>query len=85
MTRDHPRAIRVIYTNYAGKTDVRHITPLLIRFGSNKWHPRPQYLLVCIDHDRGNQEREYALESCDFAGAMEGSDAAEAVDLCAGR
>jgi hypothetical protein len=69
MSRDLP----VRYTNHRGETRVRRIVPLGVRFGATKWHPQPQWLLKCLDVEKG-QEREFGLMDCDFT-VTEGTDA----------
>jgi len=56
--------VRIHYTNYRGVTDVRHIkvcenTPLV--YGSNKYHPKPQWLLNAFDLDK-LEHRTFAME-----------------------
>lgn len=58
------RVVRIHYTNYRGVTDVRHIkicenTPLI--YSSNKWHPKPQWLLNAYDLDK-QTSRIFAME-----------------------
>lgn len=49
------------YTNWRGERGVRDIRPVRIEWGSNEWHPEPQWLLVA--HDAGtNTERTFAME-----------------------
>ncbi len=47
-------AIILDYTNYRGERSRRTVTPINIHFGSNEWHPEPQWLLLAMDHDKGN-------------------------------
>lgn len=46
------RSVRIVYTNYKGVTAIRRILPEKIYFGSNEWHPAPQWLLDAIDLDK---------------------------------
>jgi hypothetical protein len=47
------RRVQVDYTNHEGKRGLRTITPLGAYFGTClPWHPEPQWLIPCIDHDR---------------------------------
>lgn len=52
--------VRVRYTDWRGETAVRTLGPKALRFGSNQWHAKPQWLLLALDHDKG-VEREFAL------------------------
>lgn len=63
--RDEP--VTILYTNWRGETAVRRICPIrstqtyvTFWFGSNKWHPEPQWLLSAVDADKG-EERCFAL------------------------
>jgi hypothetical protein len=60
------RSLRVRYRNHRGETAERTITPWGIEWGSTDFHPEPQWLLTCLDHDR-HAARTYALKDCDFA------------------
>ncbi len=54
-------AVLIDYTNYKGERSVRGIIPRSIRFGSSKWHPDPQWLMLA--HDLGRDaEREFAIK-----------------------
>lgn len=51
------------YTNYRGERDnSRLIKPIRIEFGSNEWHPEPQYLLYAFDLAK-NDVRHFAMAS----------------------
>jgi hypothetical protein len=41
--------VLIDYTNWEGKREVRTIFPLSLHFGSNVWHPEPQWLLEAFD------------------------------------
>lgn len=54
--------IFVTYTNHRGETAVRRIRPLYdVYWGSNEWHPEPQWLLDAWDEDKFNK-RTFALK-----------------------
>jgi hypothetical protein len=53
--------VTIDYTNYRGERGLRRILPLDIKFGSNEWHPEPQWLLIAIDEDK-KAERIFALK-----------------------
>jgi len=57
--------IRMVYQNYAGKVSLRHILPYAISWGSNQWHPEPQWLLHALDVDKGDY-RAFAFRDCRF-------------------
>lgn len=40
------------YTNYRGERDYRRVHPLKLSFGSNEWHPVPQWMLEAMDLDK---------------------------------
>lgn len=44
--------VRILYTNYKGETAWRVIEPRAVCWGSNEWHPEPQWLLDAWDADR---------------------------------
>ena len=46
-TTDQTVVIR--YTNWKGETADRRIVPHDIHFGSNEWHPEPQWLMTAFD------------------------------------
>ena len=52
--------VHIRYTNWRGETAWRTILPLRIEYGSNEWHPAPQWFLHAIDVDKG-VERAFAL------------------------
>lgn len=65
---DSPQPIEVVYSNHRGDVGQRTITPLRVRWGSTDYHPEPQWLIDCWDHDK-NDFRTYAMNQCDFMGA----------------
>ncbi|MEU0550835.1 hypothetical protein [Micromonospora sp. NPDC005979] len=52
--------VKIFYRNYRGQESWRTVRPIRIRFGSNEWHPHPQWLLDAIDVARG-VERSFAV------------------------
>lgn len=46
------RPMKVRYTNYRGETSNREIQGREIFFGSNEYHPEPQWLMRGIDMER---------------------------------
>lgn len=49
------------YCNYRGEEGYRRVRPLGIRYGVNKWHKEPQWLLLAIDLEK-DAEREFAMK-----------------------
>ena len=49
------------YKNWKNETRIRRVTPGLLWFGSNKWHPDPQWLLTAFDEEKG-EDRDFALK-----------------------
>lgn len=56
------RPVRILYKNYKGKEKYRDIIPLKLFYGSNQWHPEPQYLLQAFDLDK-KEVRDFALNN----------------------
>lgn len=62
-----PQPLTILYTNWRGETAVRQIVPewkgnggTKLFFGSNDWHPEPQWLFFATDADKG-QPRCFAV------------------------
>jgi hypothetical protein len=49
------------YTNYKGDKSRRTVTPVAYRWGGSQWHPEPQWLMMALDHDKG-EPREFAMK-----------------------
>lgn len=46
--------VKIAYTNYAGKKGTRLIYPTgRVYHGSNRWHPKPQWMLEAINVEDG--------------------------------
>lgn len=60
--------LRLVYRNHRGRISERRISTDRIRmsFGSNEWHPDPQYLLHAFDLDI-QAWRHFALRDCQFS------------------
>jgi hypothetical protein len=72
-----PPPVPIRYTNWRGKTRVRRIVPIRLRFAANEWHPEPQWLLDAIDVGK-QAERSFAvagIHEWGFATAGEGGGA----------
>ena len=55
-----PEAVRFEYMNYRGVVSTRVVKPIRIWFGSNQYHPHPQWIMRALDLER-NVERDFAL------------------------
>ena len=51
-SNDQSKPLIVRYTNYRGEVSVRRIRPIRVYWGSNKWHPEPQWLMDVWDDDK---------------------------------
>jgi hypothetical protein len=59
--KETTQEITIVYTNWKGETSIRRILPKQISFGSNEWHPTPQWLLEAYDLDK-KDIRNFALK-----------------------
>lgn len=57
---DKDRIIYIYYRNHRGESSWRQITPGWMYFGSTKWHPEQQWLMIAYDHDK-QADRDFAL------------------------
>lgn len=48
------KPLTIMYTNWKGVTRQRRLIPRSLSFGSNLWHPEPQWLLECYDLEDGD-------------------------------
>ena len=53
--------IEIDYVNWRGQRSTRTIKPLRLVWGSNEWHPTPQWLVEAIDCEKGDV-RGFALK-----------------------
>lgn len=53
-------AVIIDYTNWRGVRSWRKIVPRKIDFGSNEWHPEPQWLLTAYDYPT-DSVRQFAM------------------------
>jgi hypothetical protein len=58
---DEQRAVTIDYTNHRGERGLRRMTPRRFFWGSNQYHPTPQWLVEATAHDREGQTRVFAL------------------------
>ena len=61
MRADTARIVTVLYRNHRGQERERTIEPVRLLFGSNRWHPEPQWLLHCKDVERGGTVLTFAM------------------------
>lgn len=54
--------VDIDYTNWRGERRVRCVRPLSIEWGSNEWHPEPQWLLFAHDEET-NTTRTFAMQN----------------------
>lgn len=57
----------IVYTNWKGEVGTRRIIPFTLFFGSNEWHPDPQWLIEALDLDKMAM-RTFALKGITHAG-----------------
>ena len=57
-----PPPLTFRYKNYRGVIEDRRVTPTGLVYGSDEYHPAPQWLLLACDHDR-KAERTFAVAS----------------------
>ena len=55
-------SVTFTYKNHRGETSVRLVCPIMIAFGSNEYHPDPQWLLHGWDIQK-EAERTYAMKN----------------------
>lgn len=60
LAAENAECIEIDYTNWRGTRSVRRIWPARMFFGSNEWHPEPQWLIdaYCFE---ANDRRTFAL------------------------
>lgn len=55
------------YTNWRGEYAVRKVIPLKVWYGGTEWHPEPQWLLKALDAEKGNAERDFAIQDMSWS------------------
>jgi predicted DNA-binding transcriptional regulator YafY len=50
----------IVYTNWKGETERRHVSPILFFFGLSQWHDGYQWFMSALDIDR-DAPRTFAL------------------------
>lgn len=70
---DEPGEVRIDYTNWRGVRRIRRVVPVKFEFGSNEWHPEPQWLMEArdldIEEEGVNSLRTFALKGIHQWGA----------------
>ena len=61
MNLEEKQKIKILYTNWKGKTSYRNIIPKSIEFKSTEWHKEEQWILNAFDIDK-NADRGFALK-----------------------
>ena len=61
MNLEEKQKIKILYTNWKGKTSYRNIIPKSIEFKSTEWHKEEQWILNAFDIDK-NADRAFALK-----------------------
>ena len=46
--------IEIDYVNWRGRQSTRQIKPIRLIWGSNEWHPTPQWIVEAIDCEKGD-------------------------------
>lgn len=50
----------IIYRNWRGETDIRHVFPKSVYFGLTQWHPVEQWFMLAHDEAKG-ATRDFAM------------------------
>ena len=61
MDFEGKKQVKILYTNWKGKTSYRNIIPKSIEFKSTEWHKEEQWILNAFDIDK-NAYRGFALK-----------------------
>ena len=59
------------YKNWRGEVRARSAYPVSVRYGTSEWHKEPQYLLLAVDAETG-EEREFAMKDMAPWGSLVG-------------
>ncbi|MBQ9298327.1 MAG: hypothetical protein IJ223_04795 [Clostridia bacterium] len=55
------KVVKILYTNWKGKTSYRNIIPINIEFKSTEWHKEEQWILNAFDIDK-QDNRGFAIK-----------------------
>ena len=61
MDFEKKKQVKILYTNWKGKTSYRNIIPKSIEFKSTEWHKEEQWILNAFDINK-NTDRGFALK-----------------------
>lgn len=67
----YSRRVTITYRNWRGEFGRREIAPIRLIWGSNEWHPEPQWLIEAWDIGK-SEIRTFALSGIGRAGLGEG-------------
>ncbi len=59
--KENQRIIKILYTNWKGKTCIRYILPIKLWYGSTKWHKQESWLLQAMDLEK-NAKRDFVMK-----------------------
>jgi predicted DNA-binding transcriptional regulator YafY len=62
---DPKQTVYIVYTNWEGKTAIRHILPQKFWYGHNKWHKEDQWILTAWDLDK-DAERTFPMKEIHY-------------------
>jgi predicted DNA-binding transcriptional regulator YafY len=54
------QAVVIVYVNHRGEKSERRVMPEAVVWGSNEWHPEPQWLLLAWDFGK-DARRAFAM------------------------
>jgi len=57
---EEEKQVKILYTNWKGKTSYRNIVPISIEFKSTEWHKKQQWILNAYDVEK-KEERGFAI------------------------
>lgn len=55
------KGVNVLYTNWQGKTAIRRIVPIEVKWETSEWHPEPQWILDAWDIEK-DARRSFAMK-----------------------
>ena len=58
---DPEKVVNILYTNWQGKTAIRHIVPIEVKWETSEWHPEPQWILDAWDVEK-DARRSFAMK-----------------------
>lgn len=58
---EQDKIVTILYTNWKGKTSLRQIIPVEVKWESSEWHPELQWILSAWDVEKGDY-RSFAMK-----------------------